>query len=91
MEFEQAVKDRCRELLELGQSQYTGPIKVRIKLEKKKFLVTITELEPVKGTVRGDVDNYAKAILDGLQGSDGLIGNDRQVMQLTIDKQGDKK
>ena len=36
-----------------------------------------------KRKLRGDLDNYAKAVLDGLQ-IGGMIANDRQVQNLSL-------
>lgn len=35
--------------------------------------------------LRGDIDNYAKAVLDGIV-KGGLIGDDRQISRLLIEK-----
>lgn len=61
---------------------------MKIRLRRKSFAITITELDPtkLKATVTGDVDNYAKAILDGLQGDSGAFDNDRSVWELVVQK-----
>lgn len=59
------------------------PCKVTIELHSAKAVV---RLEPVEGKPRklkGDVDNYAKAILDGLQKGE-MFDNDKQVVELTM-------
>lgn len=91
-EFEAAVKAKCQEVMEQrGIKQFTQPVKVHIKLMKDKFVVTITEIGSYKPTVPGDVDNYSKGILDGLQGAGGIIGNDRQVQELNVTKKGEPR
>jgi Holliday junction resolvase RusA-like endonuclease len=64
------------------------PCRVTIRLRRKDFTVTVTELDADTNTStsRGDVDNYAKSILDGLQGDGGAFADDRQVLELTISK-----
>ena len=85
-DFEAAVKERCRQYMEdTGIPQITHPVRVHVRLRKDQFVVQITPMDTeLRTTVKGDVDNYAKAILDGMQGEGGLIANDRQVYELTI-------
>lgn len=61
------------------------PVDVTIALYKNRFAVTITEHRnhPSSG-LRGDIDNYAKAILDGLNGV--AYTDDKLVKRLTITK-----
>jgi Holliday junction resolvase RusA-like endonuclease len=66
-DYEQTVAWACRATRERFR---TGPLSVRI------LLLSTTEL-------RGDVDNYAKSILDGMEKGQ-LIGNDRQIKDLQI-------
>lgn len=83
-EFEEAVKEAWSRS---GHPTLTEPCKVKIRLRRNSFTVHITPIrKAVKATVRGDVDNYAKAILDGLQGEGGAFMNDRQVYELTMIK-----
>jgi Holliday junction resolvase RusA-like endonuclease len=44
-----------------------GPVNVEVHLYKDKFRVVVKQFDgPLKSSLRGDIDNYAKAILDGL-------------------------
>lgn len=84
IDFEDAVLAHWQKL---GKPQSQGPVKVTIRLKKEHFLVSICELSGRKAAVRGDVDNYAKAILDGLQkGDSGAFKDDRQVYELVVSK-----
>ncbi len=51
--------------------------------------VGITASVFIKGKNRGDIDNYCKSILDGIQATkrnpQGLIKNDRQVESIAVD------
>lgn len=63
------------------------PISVRIILDKDGFDLTIEELrEWLPSKLRGDLDNYAKAILDALNGV--AFDDDRQVRWLYVEKKG---
>jgi len=77
--------------LETGHPMLTTPVKVRVKLHPDRSEVWVTEIlgeEQEKGTgmPTGDVDNYFKALGDGLEGA--AFGNDRQVRHLTVSKHG---
>lgn len=79
LEFEKAVRDAYEGFCA------TKPCSVSISLHKDKFTVTITEdptLEP--SPLRGDIDNYAKAILDGL--NKVAYDDDKLVYKLTVTK-----
>lgn len=61
------------------------PVSITISLYKEKFTVTVTEcgtLEP--SPLRGDIDNYVKSILDGLNGV--AYEDDRLVYKLQVTK-----
>ena len=62
-----------------------GPLEVIIRLREKEIEVTVLPSSKYtsRGKLRGDIDNYAKAILDAMQKAE-LIVNDRQVERLTI-------
>ena len=82
-EFEALVLDRWKAA---NMKPFVGPVRVSIRLSRKHFTVSITQLSGIKGAVTGDCDNYAKSILDGLQGPDGAFLDDRQVMELAVRK-----
>jgi Holliday junction resolvase RusA-like endonuclease len=65
--------------------QFESPVSVDIVLYKNKVKVTITE-EPAekKSSFLGDIDNYTKAILDGLNGT--AYVDDRQIIKLKVNK-----
>jgi Holliday junction resolvase RusA-like endonuclease len=69
-QYEETVAWTCRATKERFR---TGNLSVRI------MLYSTTEL-------RGDVDNYAKSILDGMEKGQ-LIGNDRQVKDLRVGRE----
>jgi len=46
------------------------------------FEVWETAVSEARGTLQGDLDNYAKALIDALQGV--LYKNDRQVETITV-------
>lgn len=61
------------------------PVDVTIKLYKNKFTVTVAEHEEhPKSKIRGDIDNFAKSILDGLNGVAFI--DDSLVKKLVISK-----
>lgn len=64
----------------------TGPVNVVIHLYKERFRVIVKELNNVNPTtaLRGDIDNYAKAILDGLNGV--AYTDDSNIRRLLIHK-----
>ena len=66
--------------------RFDGPVHVRIRLHKDKTTVTIEDTSAATAGLRGDIDNYCKAILDGLQTDAAALGNDRQVVRLTATK-----
>ncbi len=61
----------------------TQPCSVFIQFHPSGFTVDILEATDRRGTLTGDVDNYAKAILDMLQ-EVGIIENDSQVNNLAV-------
>jgi len=62
-----------------------GKAQVVIRLQPSGFDVDVypLETESRRGGLRGDVDNYAKGILDSLQEA-GVFRNDSQVEFLTV-------
>lgn len=79
LEFERTIKEH-----------YNGPlfetgVNITITLNKDSFTVTVSEhakLEP--SPLRGDIDNYAKSIMDGLNGV--AYTDDRLVRKLQVTK-----
>jgi crossover junction endodeoxyribonuclease RusA len=63
------------------------PVSLVITLYKDKFTVTVTEYDTLEPSpLRGDIDNYAKSILDGLNGV--AYTDDKLVYKLQVTKRG---
>lgn len=79
LEFEGRVRDGWdRELM-------VGDISVTIVLHKDWFEVEVEPYEDDETSgLRGDIDNYAKSILDGLNGT--AFTDDRYIRQLVVIK-----
>ena len=60
-------------------------VALSISLYKDKFTVTVTEYDTLEPSpLRGDIDNYAKSILDGLNGV--AYTDDKLVYKLQVTK-----
>lgn len=68
-----------------GVDPFDGPVAVKVRYFKDRQVVTIMETDS-SSKLRGDIDNYEKLTLDGLQRS-GVLPNDRQVVRLTATKE----
>lgn len=62
-----------------GFPKLDGPLSVSIDFDAKGYSITIEEA-PHNSTLRADIDNLAKTILDGLNGI--AYGDDKQVVHL---------
>lgn len=62
---------------------FEGPIALNMSFWPDRTEITITE-GVVQAPLRGDIDNYSKLVLDGLEGV--AYPNDRQVMVITAAK-----
>lgn len=60
---------------------FTGPVSVEMIFDKESTSVTVRPLQEAQTGLRGDLDNYIKLLLDGIQRSP-LIDNDRQVLHI---------
>lgn len=60
---------------------FDGPVSVQMIFSKESTTVTIRPLSEAETELRGDLDNYVKLLLDGIQKSP-LIENDRQVLHI---------
>jgi len=81
-EYEAAVAALWLE--QLNGVTFDGPIGVEVGIGDSDVIVTVYSLDDTmrpKG-IRGDMDNYGKAILDGLNGV--AFKDDRQIEQLYI-------
>lgn len=63
---------------------FEGPIEVIMTFHPVATMVTIRERTEPKSPLRGDVDNYGKLVMDGLEGV--AYPNDRQVMAIVAAK-----
>lgn len=83
-----ATLDYEKEIAQLykGPKFTEGPIWVSLTFDKNKIIVTIKEMEfeTTSSKLRGDIDNYAKAILDALNGV--AFTDDKQIMRLDLRK-----
>jgi crossover junction endodeoxyribonuclease RusA len=62
-----------------------GPIAVSLVLADGYITVTIEDCPPhISKKLRGDIDNYAKTVLDGLNGVAFI--DDRQIVRLEVTK-----
>lgn len=63
------------------------PVSLVISLYKDSFTITLTEYDTIEPSpLRGDIDNYAKSILDGLNGV--AYTDDKLVYKLQVTKRG---
>lgn len=85
--YEQAVAAAWEET---GHPMLTVPVKVRVRLYKDRTEVWITEIlgqdQKLKKAPTGDLDNYCKALFDGLEGH--AFGNDKQIREMRVSKHG---
>lgn len=63
---------------------FEGPIWVDMVFRADRTQVVIEDWHGDKSSLRGDLDNYSKLVLDALQGI--AYANDRQVMYMTAVK-----
>lgn len=78
---------RIREIItEIGRKHIPqGPVSVSIALGPASFTIHITPLTDMRSEtrLRGDVDNYAKAVLDLLMDTE-VLADDREVHLLSV-------
>lgn len=68
-----------------GVGPLAGPLGVKVVMHNDRFDITFTEtVEYTQRKLRGDVDNYAKTILDSLNGV--AYDDDSQITTLTVEK-----
>lgn len=80
--FENAVAAAWRAS---GGPLFTGPVEVELELAADGVDIVVRELDPeMKGSLRGDIDNYVKSCLDGLNGM--AFVDDKQVLLLRATK-----
>lgn len=82
VDFEAAIAAAWRSS---GGPCFDGPVSVTCEFYKERIDVVITELDPAtKSPLRGDLDNYLKAVMDGL--NKVAFDDDRQVLLLSAKK-----
>jgi Holliday junction resolvase RusA-like endonuclease len=67
-----------------GGPTFDGPVEVELSFTKDGIEVCVRELPDAKSPLRGDLDNYVKAVLDGLNAV--AFGDDRTVLRITAEK-----
>lgn len=81
LEFERKVREAYAGPL------FEGPVSVTIILEKESFEIRISGYDQdAPSKLRGDIDNYAKAVLDGLNKT--AFDDDKYVRELVVLKNG---
>lgn len=80
--FERAVGEAWRAA---GGPCLDGPVEVELIFRRDEIEVVVRALDPNrKSPLRGDIDNYVKAVMDGLNAV--AFGDDRQVLRLVAVK-----
>jgi len=64
---------------------FDGPVYVEMLFGKESTQIHIKSVPDWTTSLRGDIDNYVKLALDGVQRA-GVIVNDRQVVGLEVSK-----
>lgn len=83
---ERAIREAYTAQVPDGYEPTDQPIAVTIGLSDNQFTLDVNEVEPhTQRKLRGDIDNYAKTILDALNGVAWV--DDRQITHLTIIKE----
>lgn len=64
-----------------------GPVEVQMIVGKKFTYVTVVEVPAIDERKRpaGDIDNFAKSVLEALQAEYSLIKDDKQVVRLVAE------
>lgn len=76
-EAEQNIKDTY---VESGGPIFTSPVSITVTLFNDRTEVVLEALDCEFSSLRGDIDNYIKSILDGLH--DVAFGNDKIVQEI---------
>lgn len=83
-DYEAAIKEAWRDS---GGPTFEGPVSVSATFYRDRIRLFVKEMDPgTKSGLTGDVDNYQKALFDGLQGEDGAFLNDRQIHEIKARK-----
>ena len=62
---------------------FDGPVSMSVTFTKDKITITLSEMQG-QSSLRGDIDNYVKSIMDGLNGV--AYKDDGQVLNLKAHK-----
>lgn len=79
-EYEQAIKDAY---VAAGAPLFEGPVSMSVTFTKDKITITLSEIQG-ESSLRGDLDNYIKSIMDGLNGV--AYKDDGQVLNIKAHK-----
>jgi Holliday junction resolvase RusA-like endonuclease len=79
-EYEKAVKDAY---VAAGGQMFDGPVSMSVTFTKNKITISLKQIEG-ESCLRGDIDNYIKSIMDGLNGV--AYADDGQVLNLKAHK-----
>ena len=60
---------------------YEGAVRLELTFQEYSTSVVVTPVDDWHTKLRGDIDNYIKLALDGIQRA-GIIANDRQVVHV---------
>jgi Holliday junction resolvase RusA-like endonuclease len=69
------------------KTRFDGPVRVDIALSPAGAYVTVETAGESRGKLRGDIDNYAKCVLDGIV-KGGMIRDDIDIVGLAVEKVG---
>lgn len=75
-DYEKAIAEAY---LESNGPLFEGPVSLNVTFKKDVITITISEIE-IESSLRGDIDNLTKAIMDGLNGI--AYKDDGQVLNL---------
>ena len=83
-DYEAAVSKIMRQAM-TGRAQIQGPVRVSIQINPSGVVAVFSPIHGHTGSkLRGDVDNYAKAIMDAANGI--IFADDKQVMRIEAEK-----
>ena len=64
--------------------KFDGPLKLHVTFRKDEMVVTVEKYPDGASPLRGDVDNYLKTVMDGLNGI--AWEDDKQVFAVVAEK-----
>lgn len=85
LQFEKKLRDRwIEEHPDWADTILDGPVRVDLTFAPKHIYVNVTPIIAVVSKLRGDLDNYAKSVLDALNGI--AYSDDKQIHILSVNK-----